>query len=113
MTELDESPAGTAGYDESGDLAALSQVTTELQLPSLAFQGLTAVDRPHRGHRLGLLVKAALYQWLAASEPGLREVSTWNSDTNTHMIAINERLGFEVNGRFQSWALSIPGPPQS
>ena len=102
-----------ARHDESGDLAALTQVTTELQLPGLAFQGITVVDRPHRGRRLGLLVKAAMHQWLAAAEPGLGEVSTWNSETNEHMIAINERLGFEVNGRFRSWTLSIAGPPQS
>jgi GNAT superfamily N-acetyltransferase len=105
--------AMAARHDESGDLAALSQVIVEPDLPGVAFQAITAVDRPHRGHRLGLLVKAAMHQWLAAAEPGLREVSTWNSETNEHMIAINERLGFEVNGRFQSWTLSIPGPPQS
>jgi RimJ/RimL family protein N-acetyltransferase len=79
----------------------------------VAFQAITAVDGPHRGHRLGLLVKVAMHQWLAAAEPGLREVSTWNSETNDHMIAINQRLGFEVSGRFRSWELSVSGLPPS
>jgi GNAT superfamily N-acetyltransferase len=105
--------AMAARHDESGDLAALSQVITEPDLPGVAFQAITAVDRPHRGHRLGLLVKVAMHQWLAAAEPGLREVSTWNSETNDHMIAINERLGFEVSGRFRSWELSVSALRQS
>jgi GNAT superfamily N-acetyltransferase len=96
-----------ARHDESGDLAAVSQVVVEQELPGLAFQGITAVDRPHRGHRLGLLVKAAMHQWLADAEPGLRAVYTWNSQTNGHMVAINERLGFEVSGHFRSWELDL------
>ena len=35
------------------------------EAPSWGFQELTAVTRPHRGHRLGLLVKAAMLEWLA------------------------------------------------
>jgi GNAT superfamily N-acetyltransferase len=96
-----------ARHDESGGLAAVSQVVAEAELPGLAFQGITAVDRPHRGHRLGLLVKAVMHQWLADAEPGLRAVYTWNSQTNEHMIAINDRLGFEVSGAFRSWELDL------
>jgi RimJ/RimL family protein N-acetyltransferase len=100
-----------ARHDESGRLVAVSQAMTEPQRPGLAFQGITAVDRPHRGHRLGLLVKAAMHQWLADAEPGLREVYTFNSQSNGHMIAINERLGFAVNGAFRSWELDISAAP--
>jgi RimJ/RimL family protein N-acetyltransferase len=56
------------------------------------------VARPHRGHRLGLLVKAAMLQWLTGAEPRLRKVATFNAASNRHMIAINEELGFEVSG---------------
>jgi GNAT superfamily N-acetyltransferase len=102
-----------ARHDASGTLAAVTQVITQAQLPGQALQAMTAVDRPHRGHRLGLLVKVAVHQWLARAEPGLREVFTWNSQTNEHMIAINERLGYRVSGRFRSWEVAIPGPAQS
>jgi GNAT superfamily N-acetyltransferase len=106
-----------ARHEASGDLAAMSQVAVEPQLPGLAFQAMTAVDRPHRGHRLGLLVKVAMHQWLAEAEPGLREISTWNAQSNEHMIAINDRLGFEVNGSSRSWELDLAvagsRPPQS
>jgi hypothetical protein len=69
--------------------------------------------RPHRGHRLGLLVKVAMHPWLARAEPGVRDVFTWNSQTKAHMIAINERLGYRVSGCSRSWEPAIGGPPQS
>jgi GNAT superfamily N-acetyltransferase len=102
-----------ARHDASGALAALSQVITNAELPAEALQALTAVDRPHRGHRLGLLVKVAMHQWLARAEPGVRDVFTWNSQTNAHMIAINERLGYQVSGYSRSWELALTDQPQA
>jgi len=54
------------------------------------------VARPHRGHRLGLLTKAAMLDWLASAEPGLQRLVTWNAASNKHMVAINEALGYEL-----------------
>jgi GNAT superfamily N-acetyltransferase len=99
-----------ARHDASGDLAALSQVITNAEVPAHALQALTAVSRPHRGHRLGLLVKVAMHEWLASAEPGVRDVFTWNAQANGHMIGINERLGYEVSGYYRAWELSIAGP---
>ena len=64
--------------------------------PEWAYQQLTAVTRPHRGHRLGLLVKTAMLEWLAAAEPGMERIATGNAAANGHMIAVNETLGYEV-----------------
>ena len=41
------------------------QVFVDPEYPEWGHQGLTAVTRPHRGHRLGLLIKAAMLEWLA------------------------------------------------
>jgi GNAT superfamily N-acetyltransferase len=57
---------------------------------------LTTVSRPHRGHRLGLLVKTAMLEWLAAAEPKLERIQTGNAADNEHMIAVNDALGFEL-----------------
>ena len=92
-----------ARHDASGALAALTLVITRAELPSQGVQALTAVDRPHRGHRLGLLVKVAVHQWLAEAEPGLEDVFTWNAQANDHMIAINEQLGYRISGRSRWW----------
>jgi RimJ/RimL family protein N-acetyltransferase len=37
--------------------------------------------------------------YLAEAEPGLRRIVTHNAASNSHMIAINEKLGFAVSGR--------------
>jgi GNAT superfamily N-acetyltransferase len=97
-----------ARHDDSGDLAALTQVTVWARRPGHAWQGLTAVDRPHRGRRLGLLVKMAMHQWLATALPGLRQVLTLNTQVNAHMITINEQLGFQVSDHFWNCELSVP-----
>jgi hypothetical protein len=59
---------------------------------------VTAVVRAHRGHRLGLLIKLAMLEWLAEAEPEQRWILTGNAETNEHMIAINEALGYQKVG---------------
>ena len=58
-----------ARHDASGELAALSEVIVEPADPGWGHQAITAVTRKHRGHRLGLLVKVAMMDWLATAEP--------------------------------------------
>jgi RimJ/RimL family protein N-acetyltransferase/GNAT superfamily N-acetyltransferase len=94
--------AGFRGYavgaihDETGEMAALTQVSVDPAVPSWGHQGMTAVTRPHRGHRLGLLTKAAMLEWLAAAEPQLERIETTNVEVNSYMIAINEALGYRL-----------------
>jgi hypothetical protein len=74
--------------------------------PTWAHQEMTAVDRPHRGHRLGLLTKVAMLDLLAGREPQLARVETWNGETNAHMVAINEALGYRPVARKDFWVLA-------
>jgi RimJ/RimL family protein N-acetyltransferase len=85
-----------ACHDATGETAALTQVHVNPEHPQWGEQGLTSVTRPHRGHRLGLLVKAEMMRWLAETEPELERIETGNADSNKHMIAINETLGYEL-----------------
>jgi RimJ/RimL family protein N-acetyltransferase len=94
-------------HDATGDLAALTQLEVDPDCPEWGHQGITAVTRPHRGHRLGLLVKAAMLQWLADAEPQVEQVETSNADANEHMIAVNEALGFTILQPSWSW-LELP-----
>jgi GNAT superfamily N-acetyltransferase/RimJ/RimL family protein N-acetyltransferase len=96
-----------ARHDASGDLAGLTQLAVDPATPDWAFQQLTVVARPHRGHRLGLLVKVAMLDLLADREPQLERIITGNASSNAHMIAINEALGFEVLDHWPSWALPV------
>jgi len=82
--------------DATGEMAGLTQVFVDPEYPEWGHQGLTAVVRQHRGHRLGLLIKAAMLEWLAAEEPKLERIATDNAATNKYMIAVNETLGYEL-----------------
>ncbi len=59
----------------------------------------TSVVGAHRGHRLGLLLKADMLRWLAETEPALEAIDTFNAESNDHMVAVNERLGYRLMGR--------------
>ena len=96
-----------AASDETGELAAFSVLSVDPDHPDWGFQGDTGVLRHHRGHRLGMLVKAAMLEWLATAEPGLRRIETGNAATNKYMIAINEQLGFTLHGRTQAFDLPV------
>ncbi|MGZ4435504.1 MAG: GNAT family N-acetyltransferase [Trebonia sp.] len=82
--------------DATGEMAGLTQVFVDPEYPEWGHQGVTAVTRPHRGHRLGLLIKAAMLEWLATEEPKLEQIATDNAATNKYMIAVNETLGYEL-----------------
>jgi GNAT superfamily N-acetyltransferase len=57
----------------------------------------TLVHPDHRGHRLGMAVKCAELRVLSETFPDRAYVQTSNADTNAHMVAINEALGFAVH----------------
>jgi GNAT superfamily N-acetyltransferase len=82
--------------DSDGEMAAYTGVLVDPEKPEWGFQQLTAVTRPHRGRRLGLLVKTAMLELLASAEPKLDKIETGNAAANEHMIAVNEQLGYQV-----------------
>lgn len=87
-----------AFHADTGEMAGYTEVRVSPDLPGWGFQGNTAVAQRHRGHRLGLRLKAEMLELLAVREPALERIATWNAAANQYMIAINEQLGFEVSG---------------
>ena len=83
-------------HDASGEMAAVTSVEPDQDAPAWGHQQITAVIRKHRGHRLGLLVKTAMVEWLAEVEPGIERIVTYNAAANDHMVAINAELGYEL-----------------
>ncbi|MBV9292130.1 MAG: GNAT family N-acetyltransferase [Frankiales bacterium] len=94
-------------HDASGRIVGFTELGTDPRQPTVAFQWDTIVAPEHRGHRLGLLVKAANHLQLRAAVPTVAHVSTWNAEANTHMIAINEAMGFRVIDRWWHWQLDV------
>jgi GNAT superfamily N-acetyltransferase len=80
----------------TGEMAAVTEVESDQDNPEWGHQHITAVARSHRGHRLGMLVKTAMLDWLATAEPAMARIVTWNAAVNRYMIAINEALGYEL-----------------
>jgi hypothetical protein len=37
--------------------------------------------------------------WLREVQPQIAEISTWNAESNDHMIGVNDVIGYRVVGR--------------
>ncbi|MEV0152720.1 GNAT family N-acetyltransferase [Micromonospora sp. NPDC050686] len=96
-----------AVHEATGRLAAWTLIDRGPNADWHAFQQITIVDPAHRGHRLGLLVKIENLRHVLGHEPALRVVDTWNAAENSHMVAINERLGFRPVDAWTDWQLTI------
>ena len=102
----------TAAAAPDGVLAAFTELVVRQERGTWAYQWNTLVDPPHRGHGLGMAVKAANLAAVRARHPGLRTVQTVNAADNLHMGSINEALGFRVVDRLVEWQLPLgPGRP--
>jgi mycothiol synthase len=82
--------------DERGEVAGLTEVERLPLTPDRLFQGDTAVLVAHRGHGLGLAMKADMLRWLTADNDDLDHVWTSTGATNTQMVDVNTKLGFET-----------------
>lgn len=83
----------TVARAASGGLAG----HTQLAFPdddAEVYQWDTLVRPEHRGHGLGLALKIHTMHASADLLAGRRRITTENAADNTHMIAVNEQLGF-------------------
>ena len=94
-----------ARHVETGDLAAYNQLEIRPEWPEVVENQDTAVAGPHRGHGLGLWVKAVNLLRVLDELPGAVCVSTWNSAGNEHMLRVNRRLGFVRQHVVEQWEL--------
>lgn len=96
-----------AVHEASGRLVGWSLLSLAANTTRHAWQQITIVDPAHRGHRLGLLCKAENLTHTLAYEPELQAIDTYNAAANSHMIAINEQLGFRPAAGSTEWQLTI------
>lgn len=87
----------------TGGLAGHTMVEVASDSPWNAGQLDTSVLGEHRGHRLGLLLKASMLFWLRDEEPQLRTLYTDNATSNSHMVRVNELLGYRLIGKRLEW----------
>ncbi|WP_019135448.1 GNAT family N-acetyltransferase [Cellulomonas massiliensis] len=96
-----------AQHVASGELVAKTELVTVAHDDEIVYQWDTLVLDDHRGHRLGMLVKAANLQRLQEEFPRARRVATWNAEENAHMLAINVALGFRPAGCSGAWQIEL------
>jgi GNAT superfamily N-acetyltransferase len=94
-------------HDATGTLVGWTMLALESTVDDHAWQTITIVDPDHRGHRLGMWIKVANLKYLMAHEPEVRMIDTWNAASNTHMIAINEAVGFRPVDAWGMWQQEI------
>jgi GNAT superfamily N-acetyltransferase len=91
-----------------GQLGGQTVVALDIERPHLGFQEDTSVVRSHRGHRLGLRLKIEMLRRLADLEPQIERIDTWNAESNTHMLAVNDAIGCFVVGRVAGMQKRLP-----
>lgn len=83
----------------SGRIVALNELLSPRSRPTnFVDQWDTIVHPDHRGHRLGMLVKAANLIQVRAAVPESPAIVTYNAEENRHMLSVNEALGFRPIG---------------
>jgi len=92
-----------ARHTPSGRLVAFTTIGVSAGSPDLGYQQDTLVLKEHRGHGLGLRLKAANALRLMDELPDVTAVRTWNADSNEHMLAVNRQLGYAVDGYSREW----------
>ena len=96
LVESGRTRVASYALDGEGTVVGYSVAATSNEHHHHVDQWGTLVDRAHRGHRLGLAVKCALLRALSDGFPDKTFIETTNAETNAHMVAINEALGFQV-----------------
>ncbi|MFJ9648708.1 GNAT family N-acetyltransferase [Streptomyces sp. NPDC101206] len=97
-----------AAVHDDGTMAGYTEIVLPGGSGPRAQQYDTAVVPAHRGHGLGLWVKAAMVRRLRAEYPGVLEIETDNAEDNVHMLAVNRALGFRSYRRTREFQLDVP-----
>jgi GNAT superfamily N-acetyltransferase len=85
----------SVALDARGEVVGYTDIATTVHEPGKAYQWGTLVRADARGHRLGLALKVANLRLLQGERPDVTLLTTYNAEVNTHMVGVNERLGFE------------------
>lgn len=95
-----------AVHTETGEVGGYTELMATGR-PTTATQEDTGVVRAHRGRRLGLLLKVANLHQLIDAHPQMRTVVTWNAESNQHMLAVNDALGFRPHSRWEQVTIEL------
>lgn len=93
--------------DATGEGAGFSEVQYDPRSGHVIHQGGTGVTAAHRGHRLGLWMKAVMLDRILRERPNAKFIRTGNANSNANMLAINTELGFRHAWSNTLWQLPL------
>lgn len=96
-----------AVHVQTGVVAGVTDLVFAVTDPGPVGQWSTIVAPDHRGHRLGLVLKGWNHRYLLEQSPAARFITTWNAESNTYMVSVNEALGFQPMERWTEWQLDL------
>ncbi len=105
-----------ARHRPTGRLVAMTRIIKDPSLDETADQWETIVQRDHRGHGLGLAIKAVNHAAAAARWPKLERLITSNASENEHILRINNSLGyrpFAASGSYEKSLSPTTSPSRS
>jgi len=96
-----------AVHEATGQGAGFTDVAYDPKQPWVIQQRGTAVIDAHRGHKLGLWMKAAMLDRILRERPEAKVIRTGNANTNAQMLGINTQLGFKLAWQSTLWQAPI------